>query len=80
MVTTTSQILTIVGLILEFFAFFIPAWDIFLSKESRYYRYLEERGKTIQTKLEAGKREAKILLILMFLGLLFQGLAVVLTP
>ena len=68
---TPSRILTTVGLILEFLALFIPLWEVFLSRKSRYYRHLEKKGTTVGTMLEEFRRETIILLTLIGLGLLF---------
>lgn len=73
---TTSQALTVVGLIFEFMAVFLTLWQAFYPKEKVKEKMIEERSKTLLQR--AGEERMRALFTILFLaiGMTLQGIAV----
>lgn len=69
---TNSQILVVIGLILEFASVAITVRKLFWG----YYRRIDASTKTSKQRERSDKIEGTIIVILLSIGMLLQGLAV----
>lgn len=67
---TTSRVLTIVGLCLEFISVFWTIRKLFYG----YYKRIDEMAGTFQQKITKNKKEGTVILILLTIGLILQGI------
>jgi len=75
---TSSQILIVMGLILEFLSVLIISYQAFypLSKKERKMKYIEDTGQSIDSKLERRKWMGILTIGLLSAGIFLQGLAI----
>jgi len=75
---TPSQLLTTIGLFLEFLSVLLIAYNSFypLDKKERKIKYLEGKGKPIDDKLESDKRIGLLTITFLAVGMFFQGIAI----
>jgi hypothetical protein len=64
--------LTVIGLCFEFLSGLIVIRKLFYE----YMKRIEEKGKTVQTKIKQDRREGILVLSLLIVGMTLQALAV----
>jgi len=69
---TSSQILVVIGLILEFASVAITVRKLFWG----YYGRIHASGKTIKQTERSDKIEGTIIVVLLSIGMFLQGLAI----